>query len=106
MWRKVGIGFAVLFVIGLIMRGFDAIGLIEIDPPEPTAEQKEAHTRIQQHAFNTGMASARAGLKKPTSDEVDAIARKAAAQLGEQPDLGFKTVWKQMFWEGWRKGGG
>ena len=73
---------------------------------EKKAASKEAHSKIQQHGFAVGMTLAKSGMKKPTSDEADAMARKAALELGEDADLGFKTVWKQMFWLGWSKGGG
>ena len=73
---------------------------------EKKAASKDAHRKIQQHGFAVGMTLAKSGMKKPSSDEADAMARKAALELGEDAGLGFKTVWKQMFWMGWRKGGG
>jgi len=73
---------------------------------EKKAASKESHSKIQQHGFAVGMTLAKSGMKKPSSDEADAMARKAALELGEDADLGFKTVWKQMFWLGWSKGGG
>ena len=106
MWRKIGIGLAVLFGIGLVLRGLDAIGLIEVDQPKPTAEEKASHDRIEAHAYNTGLVSARAGARKPTNEELDAICRKAAVDLGEKAGWGFKAVWKDMFWRGWKAGGG
>lgn len=106
MWRKIGVVVAVLFCIGLVMRGLDAIGLIEIDQPPRTAEQQNAHGRIEAHAYNTGLVSARAGAKRPTGEELDAICRRAAVDLGEKAGWGFKAVWKDMFWKGWKAGGG
>lgn len=73
---------------------------------EKKSASKEAHSKIQQHGFAVGMTLAKSGMKKPSGDEADAMARKAALELGENADLGFKTVWKQMFWRGWSKGGG
>ena len=121
--KRIGIGFAVLVALSIVV---DLAGMT-LDPEgwakrkqeqaerraarqaadaEKKAASKEAHSKIQQHGFAVGMTLAKSGMKKPSSDEADAMARKAALELGEDANLGFKTVWKQMFWLGWSKGGG
>jgi len=79
---------------------------IQAAETEKKEASKAAHSKIQQHGYAVGVVLAKSGGKKPNSDEADAMARKAALELGVDADLGFKMVWKQMFWLGWSKGGG
>ena len=121
--KRIGIGVAVLVALSIVVdvasRTLDPEGWAkrrqeyeerraarQSATSEQKAASKEAHKKIQQHGYSVGMVLAKSGAKKPSSDEADAMARKAALELGEDADLGFKTVWKQMFWLGWSKGGG
>lgn len=107
---RIGIGFAVLVAVSFAVE----VGEMTLDPQGWAQRRKEreeraeadAHSRIQEHGFAVGMTLAKSGMKKPSSDEADSMARKAALELGEDADLGFKAAWKRMFWLGWSKGGG
>lgn len=76
---------------------------------EAAARQKEKAAEqadpVFQHGFAVGFTVARSGAVKPTADELDAHARRAAQHLGEQGGMGFKMQWKNGFWAGWSKGG-
>lgn len=78
---------------------------------EEAAERKKAQAAAQsevdpvfKHGFAVGFAAARSGSVKPTADQLDAHARRAATHLGEQGGMGFKMQWKNGFWAGWSKG--
>jgi hypothetical protein len=69
-------------------------------------QPNEGTQRIAQHGFQVGFMAASGGLQKPTSDQVDALCRRAAAELEDKATWGFKMVWKDGFWAGWKQGGG
>lgn len=56
--------------------------------------------------FMTGALSARDGARKPSSDDLDAIARRAATQnnVAENERSAWISNFKTAFWMGWRKG--
>lgn len=56
--------------------------------------------------YMTGALSARDGARKPSSDELDAVARRAATQnnIAESQRGAWIYNFKTAFWMGWRKG--
>lgn len=56
--------------------------------------------------FMTGALSARDGARKPSADELDAIARRSATQnkVAENERGAWIANFKTAFWMGWRKG--
>jgi len=74
-------------------------------PPAKDSKSKESPPGFT-FGFLTGAVSARDGARKPSSDELDAIARRAATQNNVPENE--RSLWihnfKQAFWMGWRKG--
>ena len=72
------------------------------------AEPKRSKTKNDPcftHGFMTGFSMATGGAVKPNSDQVDALARRAANELGDSGGVDFnKYNWKTAFWAGWNKG--
>ena len=65
---------------------------------------KARQDQIVRHAITTGYLMAKGGAIKPNSDQLDALARRSANELGEEGGLGFKMQWEGAFWTGWNKG--
>lgn len=97
LWQKVAAGVVLLLCAGVI-----AVSPAQKQPTEKVRDA--AGERIFTHGFTTGFSMAKGGAVKPTGDQVDALSRRAAAELGESGGLGFKMAWKGAFWEGWRRG--
>jgi acetylornithine/succinyldiaminopimelate/putrescine aminotransferase len=108
-----GIAFALLLALTVVMEIVDPEGMKKAREEnaaaaEARAEKREAadqkHESIHKHGFVTGYELAKRGAVKPTSAEVDALARKAALSLNDEGGAGFKAQWKDGFWLGWNKG--
>jgi len=111
-----GIGFALLCALTVALTVLDPEGMKAARERSKAAkaaraDQKlakksldESGQKIVRHAFTKGYTMAKLGAVKPSSDEVDALARRAANELGDNGGLGFKTQWKSAFWNGWNKG--
>jgi hypothetical protein len=69
-----------------------------------TAEQDSVSDPIFEHGFRVGYGMAKTGMVKPDGANLDAMARKAALQMGHSGGLGFKMQWKQGFAAGWSQG--
>lgn len=108
-----GAGFVLLCLLTVLMLVFDPDGMkAAMEQNKAAAEQRKARKeaddegskRIVQHGFTKGYTMAKLGAVKPSADEVDALARKAANELGDNGGMGFKMQWKNAFWNGWSKG--
>jgi hypothetical protein len=108
-----GIAFALLLLLTVIMQLVDPEGMKKAREEnsaraekrkESAAKGEESTDRIFKHGFTTGFTLAKGGAVKPSSDQVDAMARQAANALKESGGLGFKMAWKDAFWMGWNKG--
>jgi len=101
-----GIAFALLLVLTVIMQVVDPEGMKKAREQNAARAEKgkESTDRIFKHGFTTGFTLAKGGAVKPSSDQVDAMARQAANALKESGGLGFKMAWKDAFWMGWNKG--
>jgi preprotein translocase subunit Sss1 len=108
-----GLGFAGLFV-GLMVLGF----LIQVVDPEGVKRRAEERKNrkpakkasvADQPGFTMGFLEGglrkTKGFKKPTSDELDALARKAAYENGvdEGKRSAFVGTYKDAFWHGWSR---
>jgi hypothetical protein len=112
--KWIGIVFGGLFVLGLIIQVVDPEGTKrrqeereKAAAASPKAAKDKSDKDIDpvfKHGFQVGYVLAKGGTVKPSSDEVDAMARQAANALGEPGGLGFKMQWKNAFWAGWNKG--
>jgi hypothetical protein len=89
----------ILFVVGTLIY---SVATIKKEEKKPSP----VNQRIAQHGFEIGFGAASVGIKKPSSDEVDALCRRAASDLDEKATWGFKMIWKDGFWAGWKSGGG
>lgn len=100
-----GIVFGVLVLLGMVISVVDPEGAKE---RAAARKQKAAASAksdpVFTHGFQVGYVLAKSGAVKPSADEVDAMARKSALELGNDGGLGFKMTWKQAFWAGWNKG--
>lgn len=67
-------------------------------------KEKEELDPVYKHGWQVGYTLAKSGMVKPTAEELDAYARKAATHLNEKGGLGFKMQWKSGFDHGWRAG--
>ena len=67
-------------------------------------QQNAAADPVFEHGFRVGYGMAKTGMIKPSGNELDAMARQAAMQIGDRGGLGFKMQWKNAFWAGWSKG--
>lgn len=104
-----GIAFGVLVLLGMVINVVDPEGVKRRAEKAAAieaknAESKAASDKVFQHGFVVGHSMAKSGAVKPSSDEVDAMARKSALELGSEGGTGFKMHWKQAFWAGWNKG--
>jgi hypothetical protein len=73
---------------------------------EEYRNQKQAQPTsdpVFEHGFVVGHEMARKGAIRPTPEELDALARKSANLLGVEGGGGFKRVWCDAFWMGWKK---
>lgn len=118
MW--IGGGFAVLLALTLVMEVVDPEGMKKSrEEAAKMAEERQqragerkaeadaskgSQNRVVQHALMTGFLMAKGGAIKPNSEQLDALARRAANELGDEGGLGFKMQWKGAFWMGWNKG--
>lgn len=109
----IGAGVLLLCVLTVVMLVLDPAGMkAAIKENEAAAAKRKAEKagedegskRIVQHGFTTGYTMAKLGAVKPSADQVDALARKAANELGDNGGLGFKMQWRNAFWNGWNKG--
>lgn len=98
LWQKIALGLVLL--AGVAMK----FGPQSRTAPGQSSAKDPATDRIFTHGFTTGFSMARGGAVKPNSDQVDALARRAAAELGESGGMGFKMAWKSAFWTGWNRG--
>lgn len=104
-----GIAFCILVLLGMVISVVDPEGVKRraekaAAAESKNAELKKASDKVFQHGFVVGHAMAKSGAVKPSADEVDAMARKSALELGNEGGTGFKMHWKQAFWAGWNKG--
>ena len=111
-----GIAFGVLFALGVVISIVDPEGVKRREAERQAAQKQSASeskgvgskkTKVDpvwKHGYAVGFVSAKSGAVKPTADELDAHARRAAQELGEQGGMGFKMQWKNGFWAGWSKG--
>lgn len=110
--KLVGIVLACMFLLGTVINIVDPEGAKRrreqsAKPAKQTAEVKKdsvASDPVFTHGYQVGYVLAKSGSIKPSAEELDAMARKSALELGESGGLGFKTAWKQAFWMGWNKG--
>ena len=110
--RKSGCGKFVLVAFALFM-GLGMVGtlmssrekvLIEKGlKPAPEKKKVKPDPRWE-HGYRVGFGMAKAGMLKPNSSQLDALARQAALQMGHDGGLIFKTPWKQGFRAGWMQG--
>lgn len=112
-----GVAFAALLALTVVMEVADPEGMKKAREENAKAsaeraakkqaaeaDEKKTTDRIFTNGFAKGFSMAKGGAVKPSSDEVDALARRAAQDLGDSGGLGFKMAWKNAFWAGWRKG--
>ena len=99
-----GIAFAGMLVVLIIMMYLDPEGMKKIREENAKGSKTENDPSFL-HGFTTGFAMAKGGAVKPNSDQVDALARRAANELGDSGGVNFiKQNWKTAFWLGWNKG--
>ena len=102
-----GIVFAVLFVIGTIMN------IVDPDYAKRAAEERAAISTSGKKetppgftsGFLAGSVCKTQGMVKPSSDVVDAMARKAALENNIEPGKRSHFVgnYTQAFWMGWNR---
>ena len=92
-----------LFVLGVI--------LATIDPPpkqprqDPAVSKKESEDGllIMQKAHVLGRSMARGGAIKPSSEQIDALSRRAQTAAGDtHTRTWFKQYFEFGFWDGWK----
>ena len=104
---------------GLVLAGLMVLGfLIQIVDPEGVKRRAEERTNrkaakkasvADQPGFTMGFLEGglrkTKGFKKPSSDELDALARKAAYENGvdERKRSAFVGTYKDAFWHGWSR---
>ena len=110
--RKSGCGKFVLIAVGLFV-GLGVVGnlmssrdrvLIEKGLKPAPKKQENKPDPVFEHGFRVGFGMAKSGMVKPSSAELDAMARQAALQMGHKGGLGFKMPWKDGFLYGWSQG--
>ena len=103
--KIVGIGFALVVGVGFILQVVDPEGVKRRREESRNQQQSQPDStdKVFEHGFVVGHEMARKGAIKPTSAELDALARKSANLLGVEGGGGFKRVWCDAFWMGWKK---
>ena len=107
------IAFAGLLALGVVIQIVDPEGAKRRAEERnakraATASEKPAAEATQSkcfmHGFVLGHTMARDGAKKPTADDVDALARRSRKALEEGGSAFNPYEWKDAFWLGWNKG--
>jgi hypothetical protein len=71
--------------------------------PAPKKEEFKPDP-VWEHGYRVGFGMAKTGMVKPNSEQLDALARQAALQMGNKGGLAFKMPWKNGFAAGWMQG--
>jgi len=102
--KLIGAGIALVAGVGFILQIVDPEGVKRRREESRNEQQSQpASDPTFEHGFVVGHEMARKGAIKPTSAELDALARKSANLLGVEGGAGFKRVWCDAFWMGWKK---
>lgn len=112
-WTAIVLG--VMFVLGLV------IGIVDPEGTKRRAEERKQRNAAKAAAttgkpakenppgftygFMTGSLYKSKGMKKPTSDDVDAMARRSANEndIPQDKRAAFVDYYTQAFWMGWNR---
>ncbi len=100
------VGFACVMALGLVTTLTSARHKVLVDKglvPAPKKQEPKADP-VFEHGFRVGFGMAKAGMVKPNSQQLDALARQAALQMKHPGGLVFKMPWKDGFAFGWSQG--
>lgn len=108
-----GLGLAGLFVglmaLGLLIQVVDPEGVKRREEERKNRTPAKKASVADQPGFTTGFLEGglrkSKGFKKPSADDLDALARKAASDNGveEGKRSAFVGTYKDAFWAGWSK---
>lgn len=72
--------------------------------PKPAVVENQAESPAFKAGFTVGFMMAKTGQKKPSSEEIDAMARRQSLEAGPKGGSAYTYNWKSGFGMGWSSG--